>query len=172
MAEKIKEATVFNQEDIDRKVILTAGDMAPEFSLENSDGVSISLRDFRGKNVVLYFYPKDNTPGCTTEACEFSTNYDEFIANDTVIVGVSPDSVKSHSGFIIKQNLKHILLSDINRDVAKAYGVWQVRKNYGKEYLGIVRTTFVIDKEGKIAKVYKSVKAAGHAAKVLADLIK
>ncbi|WP_299040813.1 thioredoxin-dependent thiol peroxidase [uncultured Campylobacter sp.] len=172
MAEKIKEATVFNQEDIDRKVILAAGDMAPEFSLENSDGVSISLRDFRGKNVVLYFYPKDNTPGCTTEACEFSANYDEFIANDTVIVGVSPDSVKSHSGFIIKQNLKHILLSDINKDVAKAYGVWQVRKNYGKEYLGIVRTTFVIDKEGKIAKVYKSVKAAGHAAKVLADLIK
>lgn len=172
MAEKIKEAVVFNQEDIDRKVILAAGDMAPEFSLENSDGVSISLRDFRGKNVVLYFYPKDNTPGCTTEACEFSANYDEFIANDTVIVGVSPDSVKSHSGFIIKQNLKHILLSDINKDVAKAYGVWQVRKNYGKEYLGIVRTTFVIDKEGKIAKVYKSVKAAGHAAKVLADLIK
>lgn len=172
MAEKIKEATVFNQEDIDRKVILAAGDMAPEFELENSDGVSISLRDFRGKNVVLYFYPKDNTPGCTTEACEFSANYDEFIANDTVIVGVSPDSVKSHSGFIIKQNLKHILLSDINKDVAKAYGVWQVRKNYGKEYLGIVRTTFVIDKEGKIVKVYKSVKAAGHAAKVLADLIK
>jgi peroxiredoxin Q/BCP len=172
MAEKIKEAIVFNQEDIDRKVVLAAGDMAPEFSLENSDGVSISLRDFRGKNVVLYFYPKDNTPGCTTEACEFSANYDEFIANDTVIVGVSPDSVKSHSGFIIKQNLKHILLSDINKDVAKAYGVWQVRKNYGKEYLGIVRTTFVIDKEGKIAKVYKSVKAAGHAAKVLANLIK
>ena len=172
MAEKIKEATVFNQEDIDRKVILAAGDMAPEFELENSDGVSISLRDFRGKNVVLYFYPKDNTPGCTTEACEFSANYDEFIANDTVIVGVSPDSVKSHSGFIIKQNLKHILLSDINKDVAKVYGVWQVRKNYGKEYLGIVRTTFVIDKEGKITKVYKSVKAAGHAAKVLADLIK
>lgn len=172
MAEKIKEAIVFNQEDIDRKVVLAAGDMAPEFSLENSDGVSISLRDFRGKNVVLYFYPKDNTPGCTTEACEFSANYDEFIANDTVIVGVSPDSVKSHSGFIIKQNLKHILLSDINKDVAKAYGVWQVRKNYGKEYLGIVRTTFVIDKEGKIAKVYKSVKAAGHAVKVLADLVK
>lgn len=172
MAEKIKEATVFNQEDIDRKIVLAAGDMAPEFSLENSDGVSISLRDFRGKNVILYFYPKDNTPGCITEACEFSANYDEFIANDTVIVGVSPDSVKSHSGFIIKQNLKHILLSDINKDVAKAYGVWQVRKNYGKEYLGIVRTTFVIDKEGKIAKVYKSVKAAGHAAKVLADLVK
>ena len=172
MAEKIKEAVVFNQEDIDRKVVLAAGDKAPEFELENSDGVSIGLRDFRGKNVVLYFYPKDNTPGCTTEACEFSANYDEFIANDTVIVGVSPDSAKSHSGFIAKQNLKHILLSDSDKEVAKAYGVWQVRKNYGKEYLGIVRTTFIIDKEGKIAKVYKSVKAAGHAAKVLADLIK
>ncbi|MEE3704802.1 thioredoxin-dependent thiol peroxidase [Campylobacter sp. CX2-8023-23] len=162
----------FTQEDLERKVTLTAGDIAPDFSLENSDGVSISLKDFAGKNVVLYFYPKDNTPGCTTEACEFSQNYDEFIANDCVIVGISPDSVKSHAGFINKQNLKHILLSDPDKEVAKAYGVWQVRKNYGKEYLGIVRTTFVIDKDGKILKVYKSVKAAGHAAKVLADLVK
>lgn len=162
----------FTQEDLERKVTLTAGDKAPDFSLENSDGVSISLRDFAGKNVVLYFYPKDNTPGCTTEACEFSQNYDDFIANDCVIVGISPDSVKSHAGFINKQNLKHILLSDPDKEVAKAYGVWQVRKNYGKEYLGIVRTTFVIDKDGKILKVYKSVKAAGHAAKVLADLVK
>ncbi|MCR8679477.1 MULTISPECIES: thioredoxin-dependent thiol peroxidase [Campylobacter] len=162
----------FTQEDLERKVTLTAGDIAPDFSLENSDGVSISLRDFAGKNVVLYFYPKDNTPGCTTEACEFSQNYDDFIANDCVIVGISPDSVKSHAGFINKQNLKHILLSDPDKEVAKAYGVWQVRKNYGKEYLGIVRTTFVIDKDGKILKVYKSVKAAGHAAKVLADLVK
>ncbi|MEE3744080.1 thioredoxin-dependent thiol peroxidase [Campylobacter porcelli] len=162
----------FTQEDLERKVTLTAGDIAPDFSLENSDGVSISLKDFAGKNVVLYFYPKDNTPGCTTEACEFSQNYDDFIANDCVIVGISPDSVKSHAGFINKQNLKHILLSDPDKEVAKAYGVWQVRKNYGKEYLGIVRTTFVIDKDGKILKVYKSVKAAGHAAKVLADLVK
>ncbi len=162
----------FTQEDLERKVTLTAGDIAPDFSLENSDGVSISLRDFAGKNVVLYFYPKDNTPGCTTEACEFSQNYDDFIANDCVIVGISPDSVKSHAGFINKQNLKHILLSDPDKEAAKAYGVWQVRKNYGKEYLGIVRTTFVIDKDGKILKVYKSVKAAGHAAKVLADLVK
>ena len=167
-----KKMAEFSQEDIERKVVLAPGDTAPEFSLENSDGVSISLCDFRGKNVVLYFYPKDNTPGCTTQACEFSANYDEFISIDTVIVGISPDSIKSHAGFIAKQNLKHILLSDINKEVAKAYGVWQVRKNYGKEYLGIVRTTFVIDKDGKIAKVYKSVKAAGHATKVLADLTK
>ena len=162
----------FSKEDTERKVTLTAGDKAPNFSLENQDGISVNLKDFIGKNVVLYFYPKDNTPGCTTQACEFSQNYDEFIQNDTVIIGISPDSVKSHAGFIQKQNLKHILLSDPDKEAAKIYGVWQVRKNYGKEYLGIVRTTFIIDKKGKIAKVYKSVKAKDHAAKVLADLIK
>ena len=162
----------FSKEDLERKITLAAGDTAPEFSLENSDGVSVSLKDFVGKNVVLYFYPKDNTPGCTTEACEFSALYDDFIAKDTVIVGVSPDSVKSHAGFAQKQNLKHILLSDPAHEVAKLYGVWQVKKNYGKEYLGIARSTFVIGKDGKIAKVYKSVKAKEHAAKVLADLVK
>lgn len=162
----------FSKEDLERKVTLSAGDTAPNFSLENQDGVSVNLKDFIGKKVVLYFYPKDNTPGCTTEACEFSALYDEFIAADTVIIGVSPDSVKSHAGFMSKQSLKHILLSDPEREVAKIYGVWQVRKNYGKEYLGIVRTTFVIGKDGKILKVYKSVKAKDHAAKVLADLVK
>ncbi|WP_216660889.1 thioredoxin-dependent thiol peroxidase [Campylobacter fetus] len=166
------QTTVFLPEDIERKVTLKAGDIAPSFELENADGVKIALKDFKGKNVVLYFYPKDNTPGCTTEACEFSANYDDFIANDTIIIGISPDSVKSHSNFTQKQSLKHILLSDLEKETAKAYGVWQVRKNYGKEYLGIVRTTFVIDKTGRIAKVYKSVKAAGHAVKVLADLAK
>lgn len=162
----------FSQDDLNRKVILKAGDKAPNFTLLNSDGVEISLHDFKGKKVVLYFYPKDNTPGCTTEACEFTQNYDEFIANDTVIIGVSPDSVESHAKFRDKQSLKHILLSDSEREVAKAYGVWQVRKNYGREYLGIVRTTFVIDENGEILKVYKSVKAKDHAAKVLADLTK
>ena len=137
----------FSKEDLERKITLAAGDTAPQFSLENSDGVSVSLKDFVGKNVVLYFYPKDNTPGCTTEACEFSALYDDFIAKETVIVGISPDSVKSHAG-------------------------WQVKKNYGKEYLGIARSTLVIGKDGKIAKVYKSVKAKEHAAKVLADLVK
>lgn len=166
------QTSAFLPEDIERKVTLASGELAPEFELENADGVKIALKDFKGKNVVLYFYPKDNTPGCTTEACEFSANYDDFIANDTIIIGISPDSVKSHSNFTQKQSLKHILLSDPDKEVAKAYGVWQVRKNYGKEYLGIVRTTFVIDKTGRIAKVYKSVKAAGHALKVLGDLVK
>ncbi|MDL0088970.1 thioredoxin-dependent thiol peroxidase [Campylobacter gastrosuis] len=161
----------FSKADLERKVTLKAGDIAPNFELENQDGVKVSLKDFVGKNVVLYFYPKDNTPGCTTEACEFSGLYDEFIKNDSVIIGVSPDSVKSHANFITKQSLKHILLADTDKEVAKSYGVWQVKKNYGKEYLGIVRTTFVIDKTGKIAKVYKSVKAKDHAVKVLGDLV-
>ena len=162
----------FSKADIERKITLEVGDKAPEFEALNQDGVKVALKDFIGKNVVLYFYPKDNTPGCTTEACEFSANYDQFIKNDTVIIGVSPDSVKSHAGFIAKQNLKHILLSDEDKEISKLYGVWQVKKNYGKEYLGIVRSTFVIDKDGKIAKIYKSVKAKDHAAKVLADLVK
>ncbi|WP_107969913.1 thioredoxin-dependent thiol peroxidase [Campylobacter concisus] len=162
----------FSKADLERKITLEVGDKAPEFEALNQDGVKVALKDFVGKNVVLYFYPKDNTPGCTTEACEFSANYDQFIKNDTVIIGVSPDSVKSHAGFIAKQNLKHILLSDEDKEISKLYGVWQVKKNYGKEYLGIVRSTFVIGKDGKIAKIYKSVKAKDHAAKVLADLAK
>ena len=162
----------FSKADIERKITLEVGDKAPEFEALNQDGVKVALKDFIGKNVVLYFYPKDNTPGCTTEACEFSENYDQFIKNDTVIIDVSPDSVKSHVGFIAKQNLKHILLSDEDKEISKLYGVWQVKKNYGKEYLGIVRSTFVIGKDGKIVKIYKSVKAKDHAAKVLADLAK
>ncbi|PSM52203.1 thiol peroxidase [Campylobacter blaseri] len=168
----MSEVKEFLKEDRERKVTLKAGDKAPEFSLKNSDGVEISLKDFIGKNVVLYFYPKDNTPGCTTEACEFTQNYDEFLANDTVVIGISPDSIKSHQNFIEKQSLKHILLSDEEKEVSKLYGVYQVRKNYGREYLGIVRTTFVIGKDGVITKVYKSVKAKDHAIKVLADLTK
>ena len=145
----------FSKEDLERKITLEKGDEAPAFELENIDGVKINLKDFAGKKVILYFYPKDNTPGCTTEACEFSATYDDFIADGAVIVGIS-----------------HILLSDPNKEVASLYGVWQVKKNYGKEYLGIVRSTFVIDESGKILKIYKSVKAKDHAAKVLADLAK
>ncbi len=162
----------FSKEDLERKITLEKGDEAPAFELENIDGIKINLKDFAGKKVILYFYPKDNTPGCTTEACEFSAAYDDFIADGAVIVGISPDSVKSHANFAQKQNLKHILLSDPNKEVASLYGVWQVKKNYGKEYLGIVRSTFVIDESGKILKIYKSVKAKDHAAKVLADLAK
>lgn len=160
----------FSKEDLERKITLKAGDKAPDFSLENQDGVQISLKDFSGKKVVLYFYPKDNTPGCTTEACEFSEDFSKFLDIDAVIVGISPDSVKSHENFIAKHDLKHILLSDEDKEVSKLYGVYQVRKNYGREYLGIVRTTFIIDEKGVIEKIYKSVKAKGHAQKVLENL--
>ncbi len=160
----------FSEADKERKITLKIGDDAPIFELENGDGVKLSLNDFRGKSVVLYFYPKDNTPGCTTEACEFSSFYDEFIKAGAVVIGISPDSVATHNKFAAKQNLKHILLSDTDKEVCIKYGVWQLRKNYGKEYMGVVRSTFIIDENSKIAKIYKSVKAAGHAAKVLADI--
>lgn len=162
----------FSKDDLDRKITLQIGDLAPNFALQNQDGVQVSLKDFVGKKIVLYFYPKDNTPGCTTEACEFSANLSKFRKANIVVIGISPDSVSSHTKFMEKHGLEHILLSDENKEVAKLYGVWQVKKNYGKSYLGIVRSTFVIDESGKIAKIYKSVKAKGHSDKVLLDLTK
>ncbi len=150
--------------------VLKVGEQAPSFELLNQDGIKISLKDFIGKKVILYFYPKDNTPGCTTQACEFTQNYEKFADKNAVIVGISPDSVKAHENFISKFNLKHILLSDSEKEVAKSYGVWGVKKNYGKEYEGIVRSTFIIDEKGKIAKIYSNVRAKDHAFKVLEEL--
>lgn len=147
--------------------MLEVGTKAPNFSAKNADGVSINLSDFLGKKVVLYFYPKDMTPGCTTEACEFSELYDEFKEANSVIIGISPDSVASHEKFSLKHDLKHILLSDENHEIAEAYGAWGLKKNYGKEYLGLIRSTFLIDENGDIIKLWRSVRAAGHAAKVL-----
>lgn len=147
--------------------MLEVGTKAPNFSAKNADGVSINLSDFLGKKVVLYFYPKDMTPGCTTEACEFSELYDEFREANSVIIGISPDSVASHEKFSLKHDLKHILLSDENHEIAEAYGAWGLKKNYGKEYLGLIRSTFLIDENGDIIKLWRSVRTAGHAAKVL-----
>lgn len=149
---------------------LKIGVKAPQFELLNQDGVKIALKDFIGKKVILYFYPKDNTPGCTTQACEFTQNYEKFGDKNAVIIGISPDSTKSHENFIKKFELKHILLSDSEKEVAKAYGVWGLKKNYGKEYEGIIRSTFVIDEEGNIAKIYSNVRAKDHAFKVLEEL--
>lgn len=149
---------------------LKVGDKAPEFELLNQDGIKIALKDFIGKKVILYFYPKDNTPGCTTEACDFSQNYDRFNDKNAVILGVSPDSISSHEKFIFKFDLKHILLSDSEKEVAKLYGVWGLKKNYGKEYEGIIRSTFVIDENGKIAQIYSNVRVKDHALKVLESL--
>ncbi|EAK7695333.1 thioredoxin-dependent thiol peroxidase [Campylobacter jejuni] len=149
---------------------LNIGDKAPQFELLNQDGVKIALKDFIGKKVILYFYPKDNTPGCTTEACDFSLNYDKFGGKNAVIIGISLDSVASHEKFISKFDLKHILLSDSEKEVAKAYGAWGLKKNYGKEYEGLIRSTFVIDEIGRIAQIYSNVRVKDHALKVLESL--
>ncbi|MFQ6342542.1 thioredoxin-dependent thiol peroxidase [Campylobacter sp. VTCC 70190] len=150
--------------------MLNIGDKAPEFELLNQDEINIALRDFRGKKVILYFYPKDNTTGCTTQACDFTQNYENFENKNAVIIGISPDSVKSHQNFIAKFKLKHILLSDSQKEIAKAYGAWGLKKNYGKEYEGLIRSTFVIDEQGKIEAIYSNVRVANHALKVLESL--
>jgi peroxiredoxin Q/BCP len=141
---------------------VAVGQEAPDFTLPASNGENVSLRDFRGKNVVLYFYPKDNTPGCTRESCDFRDKIEEFTAKDTVILGVSTDSLASHEKFIAKYNLPFLLLSDTEAEVSKLYGVYKLKKNFGKEYMGIERSTFIIDKEGRLAKEYRKVKVDGH----------
>ena len=146
--------------------MLNIGDQAPAFSLPNQDNVEISLRDLEGKWVVLYFYPKDSTPGCTTEACDFTAALPQFEDLGAVILGVSPDSTTSHQKFIAKQKLEITLLSDTTTSVAQNYGVWQLKKFCGKEYMGIVRSTFLIDPSGKIAHSWSNVKVKEHANEV------
>lgn len=143
------------------------GEQAIDFTLEASNGEKVSLSDFRGKNVVLYFYPKDNTPGCTVEACGFRDHHHEFEELNTVILGVSRDSIASHQKFVQKQNLPFLLLSDPEGKVCEAYDVLKDKNMFGKKFKGIERSTFVIDREGKIAKAYRKVKAMGHVNEVL-----
>lgn len=143
--------------------MITLETKAPEFCLPNQDDVEICLRDLRGKWIVLYFYPKDNTPGCTTEACDFSEAAPDFSTLNAVILGVSADSTKSHRGFIEKKDLSITLLSDESTSMMQEYGVWALKKNYGKEYMGIVRSTIIIDPEGIVKAVWKSVKVKEHA---------
>ena len=150
--------------------MLEVGQKAPDFCLPNQDGEEICLRDFEGSWVVLYFYPKDNTPGCTTEALDFTALKSEFEKEGAVILGVSPDSIKRHQNFIQKKDLQITLLSDEEKEVAKKYGVWQLKKMYGKEYMGIVRSTFLIDPDGKIAYIWPKVKVKNHAQEVLEKL--
>ncbi|TCS82592.1 thioredoxin-dependent thiol peroxidase [Tepidibacillus fermentans] len=147
--------------------IFTIGQKAPDFTLPASNGEQVSLHDFRGKYVVLYFYPKDNTPGCTTEACSFRDYHEEFKGLNAVILGVSPDPLKSHAKFIEKYQLPFLLLSDENHKVAEAYGVWKLKKMYGKEYMGIERSTFIIDPEGNLVNIYRKVKVKGHVEEAL-----
>jgi len=143
-----------------------------DFCLPNQDNVEICLKDLKGKWIILYFYPKDNTPGCTTEAKDFSSLLDEFEDLGAIVIGVSPDSPKKHCNFIEKQDLKLTLLSDEEKKVLKTFGAWGKKKMYGKEYEGVIRSTFIINPEGEIVKEYKKVRVKGHAQKVLEDLKK
>jgi peroxiredoxin Q/BCP len=150
--------------------MLQEGTMAPGFTLTADGGGEVTLSDFCGQRVVLYFYPKDDTPGCTTEACNFRDDYSEIIAAGTVVLGVSPDSVKSHDKFKLKYGLPFPLLSDPEHQVAELYGAWGEKKMYGRTYMGIIRSTFVIDEEGRIVKVFPKVKPKNHSQEVLAVL--
>lgn len=138
-----------------------------DFILKETDGDDISLKKFKGKNVVLYFYPKDNTAGCTTEALEFMDLHDEFEKQDTVIIGISRDSLKSHAKFRDKHGLGFLLLSDEDEKVHNLFEVMKLKKMYGKEYMGVERSTFIFNKEGELIKEFRNVKAKGHAEKVL-----
>jgi peroxiredoxin Q/BCP len=146
------------------------GKKAPAFKLKNQDGKVVSLSDFKGKDVILYFYPKDNTPGCTAEACSFRDAMPRFTGIDAVILGISPDSVESHKKFAEKFNLPFNLLSDEEKEVVQKYDVWKEKNNYGKKYMGVVRTTFVIDKNGIIKKIFGKVKVDGHSEEVMKAL--
>lgn len=151
-------------------MVLNVGDRAPNFSLPDAQGTIINLADLQGKRVVLYFYPRDNTPGCTTQACAFRDSYAEFQNRDVVVLGVSTDDAKSHDKFTTKLNLPFPLLIDEAGTVATAYESYGLKKFMGKEYVGITRNTFVISPEGTIAKIYKKVKPATHIEQVLADI--
>jgi len=147
--------------------MVSEGDAAPGFELPRDGGGSVSLDQFRGKPVVLFFYPKDDTSGCTKEAVNFSALADQFAAAGAEIIGVSPDPVKSHDKFKAKHDLSVTLVSDENKQAIEAYGVWAEKKMYGKTYMGVERSTFLIDADGKIAKVWRKVKVPGHAEAVL-----
>lgn len=154
------------------EVDLKEGDVAPDFSLSSSLGKSISLKDYRGKKLILYFYPKDDTPGCTKEACTFRDELKKFEKANAVILGVSSDDLDSHQKFIDKYNLSFPLLSDTDTKVSQTYGTYKLKSMYGKKYWGIVRTTFLIDERGKIEKIFPKVKVEGHSEELLALLQK
>ena len=148
-------------------MILTEGNKAPEFELKDSQGKTHTLADFAGQTVVIYFYPKDGTPGCTKEACSFRDSYKDFRDAGVEIIGISPDTEKSHQKFQQKYELPFILLSDPDHAVCEKFGVWGLKKNYGREYEGVYRTTFIIDPKGMIKRVFKNVKPSDHSQEVL-----
>ncbi|OXS78125.1 thioredoxin-dependent thiol peroxidase [Domibacillus enclensis] len=143
------------------------GKKAPAFSLPDQDGQMVSIDELKGKNIVLYFYPKDMTPGCTTEACDFRDQYSAFAEQDTVVLGVSPDPAARHQKFIEKHDLPFTLLADEEQVAANLYGVWTLKKNFGKEYMGIERSTFLIDKEGVVVREWRKVRVKDHVQETL-----
>lgn len=150
--------------------MIKRGQKAPELKLTDSNGTSFKLSSLKGKTVVLYFYPKADTPGCTTESCEFRDHSKAFAAKDAVIIGISPDTEKAQTKFQTKYDLPFTLLADADHAGAEAYGVWKEKSMYGRTYMGVARTTFVIGPDGKIAHIFEKVKSAGHAEEVLAVL--
>jgi len=150
--------------------MLKEGELAPDFALPDAAGRTVRLSDFRGQTVILYFYPRDETPGCTTEACGFRDDHAALTGHGAVIIGVSPDSPAAHARFARKHNLPFILLADTEHTAAGAYGVWKEKKRYGRTFWGVERTTFLIDRQGRIARIFRNVRPAGHSRQVLAVL--
>jgi len=153
-------------------MVIKASIPAPDFQLPDETGSLHKLSDYRGKYVILYFYPKDDTPGCTTEACGFRDDYTLYQAAGAVVLGVSPDAPKSHIKFKLKYNLPYTLLSDVDHAVCEQYGVWGLKKSMGREYMGVLRTTFIIAPDGSIQKVFENVKPDGHSSQILAEIKK
>lgn len=150
--------------------MLKVGDKAPVFKGINQDEKEISLNDFSGKKVILYFYPKDNTPGCTAESCNLSDNYDAWSSKGFEVIGVSPDSASSHQRFIAKHNLRFNLIADTEKEILQQYDAWGLKKMYGKEYMGVLRKTFIIDENGVITHIFEKVKTKDHTNQILAEL--
>ncbi|MCU4163620.1 thioredoxin-dependent thiol peroxidase [Carboxylicivirga caseinilyticus] len=150
--------------------VLKEGDKAPVFKGINQDNKTITLEDFKGKKVILYFYPKDNTPGCTAESCNLSENYDELTSKGFEVIGVSPDSISSHQKFIAKHNLRFNLIADTEKEILEMYNAWGEKKLYGKTYMGVLRKTFIIDEEGTITKIFEKVKTKDHTNQILSEL--
>lgn len=149
---------------------LKSGDKAPDFKGVNQDGKKVGLQDFSGKKLILYFYPKDNTPGCTAESCNLNDNYNAWLEKGFQVLGVSPDSVESHRKFKEKFNLKFDLIADTEKEILQAYGAWGEKNMYGKKYMGVLRTTFIIDENGMIEEVFKKVKTKDHTNQILTSL--
>ncbi|MBC8252037.1 MAG: thioredoxin-dependent thiol peroxidase [Candidatus Nitrosopelagicus sp.] len=152
--------------------MIEEGSSVPKFGINDANGNKVKSTDFKGKKHVIYFYPKDFTPGCSTQADEFSTEYKKFQKEDIEIIGISPDDVNSHKKFCTKMGIKYALLSDTEKEVANAFGVWGMKKFMGREYMGVTRSSFLVNEKNKIFKIYYKVKPKGHAKQVLEDFTK